>query len=205
MLNYDKMNIDVNGNIKYTLKGKLHRLDGPALITTFGDQIWYKNGKKHNDNGPAAISPNNVEIYYKNGKVHRENGPAMSWKTGEKCWYINGLLHNNGHPAIIYRDGSKCWYKNGLLHRENGPAIIIKEGPQYYYKFGIKLNSVSEMPILLATCMKYSLYYHDGYYYEGGRKFSRQEGLNYWGNISRFKSFYDAILNNQINNLGNKQ
>jgi hypothetical protein len=38
-----------------------HRNDGPAVISFYGAQFWYKHGKLHRLDGPAIISENGNE------------------------------------------------------------------------------------------------------------------------------------------------
>lgn len=59
-------------------------------------------GKLHREDGPAVIS-NEQQHWYYNGKRHRENGPAMIVKN-DKSWWLNDEL-NDDSPFIIYRDG----------------------------------------------------------------------------------------------------
>lgn len=53
--------------IVFAVNGRIHRLDGPAIIA--------KNGRKE---------------WYINGKLHREDGPAKEYRDGHKEWYLNG-------------------------------------------------------------------------------------------------------------------
>jgi hypothetical protein len=67
--------IDNNGNIRYELNGKLHRLDGPAFIWKNGDGQWYKNGKLHRLDGPAILWKNEIariEEYWIEGVEYTE-------------------------------------------------------------------------------------------------------------------------------------
>jgi hypothetical protein len=50
-------------------KGKLHRLDGPAIECTDSTKHWYQNGLRH-----------------------REDGPAVVYNDGGKEWWLNNLL-----------------------------------------------------------------------------------------------------------------
>ena len=65
-----------DGN-KYYYKDKaktiLHRLDGPAVITTEGVKAWWTNGKLHRLDGPAAEH-------------------AAEYADGDKSWYVNGIF-----------------------------------------------------------------------------------------------------------------
>ena len=69
-MNYNRKEIDNNGNIRYYLNDKLHRIDGPAVEYTNGDKVWWINGQ-----------------------LHRIDGPAVEWADGRKYWYINGAEH----------------------------------------------------------------------------------------------------------------
>ena len=53
---------------QWTVKGKLHREDGPALIFADGGSYWYLNGL-----------------------LHRENGPAIEFLNGHREWYLRGI------------------------------------------------------------------------------------------------------------------
>lgn len=57
---------------KYTLNGKLHRIDGPAMEWSDGDNFWYLNGQLHRTDGPAwkFTDPNekhSEEFFYYKG------------------------------------------------------------------------------------------------------------------------------------------
>jgi len=80
--------------------GKLHRINGPALIERLIDrnkttESWYKNGKRHRDGElPAVIIHYDGSVskrWYKNGKLHRINGPAVIGCNGSQLWYKNGV------------------------------------------------------------------------------------------------------------------
>jgi hypothetical protein len=63
-----------DGSQMYRLKGRFHRLDGPALIDMDGTEEWYKHGLRHRLDGPAIICPDGDEIYYIEGEmVYKEN------------------------------------------------------------------------------------------------------------------------------------
>lgn len=50
--------------------GQIHR-DGdlPAFEERDGKQAWYKKGVLHRENGPALITSSGVEMFYKNGSI----------------------------------------------------------------------------------------------------------------------------------------
>ncbi len=64
-----KMTVLPNGTKAWHLKGKLHRIDGPAIERADGSKEWYLNGN-----------------------LHRTDGPAIEWTDGTKGWYLNDYL-----------------------------------------------------------------------------------------------------------------
>ena len=94
MKNYDKKEIDNNGNVMYTLNGQYHRNDGPAIEYANGSKIWYINGQRHRNDGPAIEYTNGSKIWYLNGRLHRIDGPAIEYSNGSKLWYINGVNYS---------------------------------------------------------------------------------------------------------------
>jgi hypothetical protein len=47
-------------------EGKLHRLDGPAILYVDGRKQWYKNGLRHRLDGPA-VEAVSYKDWWKNG------------------------------------------------------------------------------------------------------------------------------------------
>ena len=85
------MKIKTKGKTEYrNKKGKLHRTDGPALITSDGRQEYHLNGKLHRNDGPAIIWPGGYQYYYQNGELHREDGPAVIRLSGWNEYWIEG-------------------------------------------------------------------------------------------------------------------
>jgi len=64
-----KKRIDKNGNIIWELpNGDLHREDGPAVVSVYGDyKGWYLNGKRHREDGPAVTFGDYINHWYING------------------------------------------------------------------------------------------------------------------------------------------
>jgi hypothetical protein len=113
-------------------RGKLHRLDGPALELKDGTKWWYRNNERHrdDDDGPAFIGPN-VQTWYKTNMRHRMGGPAEIYADASQLWYVNDKLHRVGGPAFE-SSGEKRWYQFDVVHREDGPAITNGHGEQWY-------------------------------------------------------------------------
>lgn len=84
-----EVKIDVYGNKRWYLNGKLHRADGPAIISG-RCRYWYFNGLYHRVDGPAVEYPNGSKYWWFNGEQHREDGPAVEKADGTKQWYYYG-------------------------------------------------------------------------------------------------------------------
>ena len=78
-----------NGDKVWSLNGKLHREDGPAVEWANGRKEWFLNGKLHREDGPAIEYANGRKEWFLNGKLHREDGPASEWANGTKVWYLD--------------------------------------------------------------------------------------------------------------------
>ena len=59
-----------------------------------GTKVW-KNYKReyHREDGPAVIYTYGLQVWYKNDKLHRLNGPAFEWDNGTKRWFRNGRIY----------------------------------------------------------------------------------------------------------------
>ena len=60
-------------------------------VDRHGDKWWSLNGKRHRVDGPAVEYANGYKVWWLNGKLHRENGPAIEFVDGDKSWWLNGL------------------------------------------------------------------------------------------------------------------
>ena len=79
--------IQPNGTRQWTLNGKYHREDGPAIEYLGGSKVWYLNGMKHREGGPAIEYSSRKEWYF-NDRRHREDGPAIESYDGTKYWFF---------------------------------------------------------------------------------------------------------------------
>jgi hypothetical protein len=66
-----KMHVYVDGTKEWTVAGKIHRLDGPAVEYRSGDKEWWVNDR-----------------------IHRTDGPALVYAGGVNCWYLHGHTHS---------------------------------------------------------------------------------------------------------------
>jgi hypothetical protein len=75
---------------------------------------WSVKGIVHRENGPAVEYANGSKHWYKDGQRHRENGPAVEYADGSKQWWVNDHLHREDGPAIVRKDGKKWWLLHGV-------------------------------------------------------------------------------------------
>ena len=85
-------------------KGRMHRLDGPAIKCSTGTEVWYFQDC-----------------------FHRIGGPAFTYRNIEFKWYQYGKLHNTEGPAVIWADGTKEWWLFGHYVTKEQWEHIIKE------------------------------------------------------------------------------
>jgi hypothetical protein len=106
--------------------------------------ITYKNeyGSYHREDGPAVIHTTGEEIWYNNGKLHRIDGPAYIWADKDEDWYKHGAIHRIGGPALNRKDCA-YWYKFNKRHRLNAPAVIYTNNKNYHnewWEFGKEIK-----------------------------------------------------------------
>ena len=156
----------------YYLLGKLHRVDGPAIIykgnselfvrkgkisTKYSHkyheyEIWMLGNKVHRNNDLPAITKHNKDVYeqtwYCKDRLHRENDLPALTNDVRQVWYYRGKIHRDGDlPAVIYYD-TKSWYHKGKLHRENDlPAIMCDDELVWYCKG--KMHRENGLPTMI--------------------------------------------------------
>ena len=65
--------------------------DSRVRLSPDGFKRYYDSfGRLHRLDGPAVISPDGNQLYYQRGKLHRENGPAAIFFNGSQKWYLDG-------------------------------------------------------------------------------------------------------------------
>jgi hypothetical protein len=79
-----------DGIKEWYFKGKLHRLDGPAVEHAVGSVEYYKNGKRHRIDGPAIEHTEGTKLWYSEGNLHRIDGPAIEYADGSIEYWFNG-------------------------------------------------------------------------------------------------------------------
>ena len=61
------------------------------VIDEHGGEYYYRTPRKlHRENGPAIITGANSYYYYIDGQLHRLDGPAVEYATGAKEWWLLG-------------------------------------------------------------------------------------------------------------------
>ncbi len=156
-------------------KGELHCDNGPAVYDEKKEyMLYYKNGKLHRLDGPALIQPKYIdgihhkEEWYKDGLLHRDgDAPALYYtftsatseiEGYEKTYYKYGKQHRIGAPARFLYDpftpddkSIMCeWYIDDEMSRDpnDGPAqyILEEDGTTFaesYYYHGYKLDKIN--------------------------------------------------------------
>ena len=67
-------------------------------------------GKLHRVDGPAVICPNGTKEWYINGKLHRVDGPAIEYNTGTKVWCLDSSYYTE-------KEYYKELYRRGLISK----------------------------------------------------------------------------------------
>lgn len=120
--------------------GKLHRTDGPAVISNSGPQCWLA-GIRYENEGEWAEA---VKIWNKLPERHRKYALTVGYlpRITSSCiiWELGGAAHADGIPAVEYLDQTEsAWYWKGRLHKLDGPAWE-RNGLRSYYIHGISLS-----------------------------------------------------------------
>ena len=121
---------------EWRLRGKLHRIGGPAVERADGSKVWHEHGKLHRIGGPAVELADGTNVWWEHGGLHRIGEPAVECVNGTKEWYEHGKLHRIGGPAVEWTSGSKVWFEHGERHRVGGPAIEWADGREEWYEHG---------------------------------------------------------------------
>jgi hypothetical protein len=126
-------------------KGSKHRIGGPAVEYINGDEEWWVEGRLHRLDGPAVIRKNLTQdkkrSFYMFNSVDKTPMGLIEWR-------INGELHREDGPAFI-SDFYRKWYFNGKLHREDGPAIecLFNSTQNEYWFDGFEYTKINSNKI----------------------------------------------------------
>lgn len=77
-------------------------------IDRFGNKLWIVKGKLHRLEGPA------VEIAEDDKILDIVDGTEFKYYKGDKFWFVKGKLHRLDGPAIERADGSVEYWENGI-------------------------------------------------------------------------------------------
>jgi hypothetical protein len=93
----------------YDSSEERHNDHGPSIIHSSGTKIWFIHGKIHREDGPALMTSRS-EIWYYQGMIHRLNGPAEDSKEiNELCYYIWDKQYSKKHyNKIIFWCNTAC-------------------------------------------------------------------------------------------------
>jgi hypothetical protein len=103
----------INGiKMAWTLDGKYHADEWPAIVYEDGTEKWYQHGEYHRDGGPAVSYLDGTQYWYQHGKIHREDGPAVTECTNGKSEYEYWI---KGVPVDVakylhFKHPEKCKY-----------------------------------------------------------------------------------------------
>lgn len=141
-------NVTVIDGVKiYTMLGRIHRIDGPAVEHPNGKKVWKRHGETHRLDGPAIEhADGSVEYWVYDTRIPEsifnqkyKITKTVTFGTGEENWRLaNGKLHREDQPAVIYASGTTKWYYEGNLHRTNGPAVERINGQQEWWQDGLR-------------------------------------------------------------------
>jgi len=107
-----------DGRKNWYKKGKLHRLDGPAVEYLDGRKYWYKEGEYHRLDGPAVEYLDGTKEWYKEGKLHRIDGPAIEKTNGTKEWWIDDKEYKLDYFNLLYRSSIYFGKEKGRYNLE---------------------------------------------------------------------------------------
>lgn len=107
------------------LAGRNKKKPGEKVITMtlHDDRVEFSvRGRKHRDDGPAVVWKDGTKEWWFNGLRHRDGAPAIERSCGCKAWYTYGTLteaegedgvrvYPSGH--FIPRDKKRCKFSNG--------------------------------------------------------------------------------------------
>jgi hypothetical protein len=102
------------------------------IIYEDGTEYWYSvDGKLHRLDGPAIKCPTGTAVYYKHGQFHREdgNGPSFTYRGIDNWWHKNGKLHRVDGPAVMLSNGHCEWWYCGYHFANEAEWTKAKSNP----------------------------------------------------------------------------
>ena len=123
------------GTREWRRKGRLHNMQGPAIVRDNGDKEWWLNGYRQPLATANVIKGNGTKEWHKRGGtehgdhvLHRTDGPAIirpkdvAFERGlpEWVWHFHDMKHRLDGPAEQWPSGAKSWYVGNLLIANEG-------------------------------------------------------------------------------------
>jgi len=105
-------------------RGKLHRLDGPAVEWAYGSKYWFQEGKLHRLDGPAFEGASGTKSWWQNDQLHRIDGPAVERADGDKEWYIQG--EELTEPEFLARTQPRELSLDEIAKKFGMPAELLR-------------------------------------------------------------------------------
>lgn len=176
-------------SVRWELKssGKLHYVDGPAVVKKDGTREFWHEGKLHCRSGPAVIRPDGQEEYYINGvkldKLTFQEAityslSPMKFKSLDKTvWhhYNTGRIHRVRGPAEIGPEKNVYWLNNVRLSAEQHRQAVDQDldvellSGAYTHVFRDKITGLAHNALGPAVFGKHKA---DDTYYIHGVRFS---------------------------------
>ena len=125
----------------FDASGERHNEDGPSIIHSSGTKIWFIHGKIHREEGPALITSIG-EIWYYQGMIHSLNGPAeYNREINIQCYHINDKQYSKkDYNNILFWVRTACnIFKKKLRNRYNQKLSLTSV---FYAKDNISLYSI---------------------------------------------------------------
>ena len=122
-------------------KGKLHNMQGPAIVKSDGGREWWLNGYRQPLVTPNVIKGDGTKEWHKQGgtehgdhRLHRTDGPAVvrpedvAFEKGlpEWEWLYHDMKHRLDGPALKWPSGGESWYV--------GDVLVGTEGDVPFYR-----------------------------------------------------------------------
>ena len=60
-----------------------------------GTVVWHVRGRLHRVNSPALVFPNGAYQWWHSGFLHRDYGPAVGYYDGRVDWWLWGEYYHN--------------------------------------------------------------------------------------------------------------
>ena len=79
--------------------------EGRLRLDSAGNELWYdKNGRLHRINGPAVIYKSGGMYWLRHGKLHCDDGPAIIHSNGEEQWLKHHAHYEpTAHELIVWK------------------------------------------------------------------------------------------------------